>query len=664
MFKFVPLALAATVAFSAACANAQELLKNGGFEEEAAGVPPGFAIWGTEQSNNSENFKRDSSEAHSGKASLRIHHLANAPGYIVSSPFDNAIKAEKSTEYTASFWAKTDKPGYGEFRIGSYLSTKRPLSDGQEIGDYQLKLETEWRKFTFTFIEGRDFIAENSPFIYLCISAAKTPAEERTVWIDEISVTSKRNADSFNLVDGNKIPFDAPRFPLKPGAELSIAIDPSKVLRKANKLVGGISFHRVAGWAGRPYSTEGKYTVSPETEQAIKDLKLPLTRFYALGDERFSLEESIDKVAALLDRLGIPQETVVLEFENQGSKTKLSPEDWARGVKYSVGKGYKFRYWEISNEPYYGSIFKEPSEYVEHYKKVNAAIKAAQPDAKTVLETEKDDFKWGNYLLGALAGQYDLVAPHWYGWTKGYSLEDTILGDNYETTCRIARLNALIKHYNKDRDVAQYDTEWGLLMPTPDGKEGEENRRNANIVGVLYRATRLVSYTGDGILRGATAWEMFIRKPNYGFCTFDAAAEDKRSCLYWFYYYYNRSVCDNVLAIEGTAPYYAIKQGRALSQGKSVPATPALVTSTNDGKRICAMLVNGVWENDCPTKITVDNFQLKKASGVILSCDDKDALPLLERKEDFVKPFVPAVSGNSLSFTLPGHSVVFLTLEQ
>ena len=42
----------------------------------------------------------------------------------------------------------------------------------------------------------------------------------------------------------------------------------------------------------------------------------------------------------------------MLELETQSASRKLPPEVWARGVRYAVEKGYPFRYWEISNEPY------------------------------------------------------------------------------------------------------------------------------------------------------------------------------------------------------------------------------------------------------------------------------------------------------------------------
>src|SRR5512140_3956813 len=102
----------------------------------------------------------------------------------------------------------------------------------------------------------------------------------------------------------------------------------------------GISFHRVCGWTGQPYNRKGDYTLNPELENAIRDLHLPMTRFYAVGEEPFGLESAIDKVAEICRKVGVAQDHCVLEFEEQDASTKLPPEVWARGIRHSLEKGF------------------------------------------------------------------------------------------------------------------------------------------------------------------------------------------------------------------------------------------------------------------------------------------------------------------------------------
>jgi hypothetical protein len=190
-------------------------------------------------------------------------------------------------------------------------------------------------------------------------------------------------------------------------------------LRRANQDVGGVSFHRVCGWTGEPYNGKGDYTLMAELETAIREMCLPMTRFYALGDEPFGVETAIDKVAELLRRVGVPEDRCVLEFERQGAETKLPPETWARGVAYSLRHGYKFCRWEITNEPYSsmwgnGQAFPTAETFIAHFKAVSRAIRAVDPHAQIGVDIHRDDVKWGNSLLKELAGDYDFVAPHYY----------------------------------------------------------------------------------------------------------------------------------------------------------------------------------------------------------------------------------------------------------
>ncbi len=118
------------------------------------------------------------------------------------------------------------------------------------------------------------------------------------------------------------------------------------------------------------------------------------------------------------------------------------------------------------------------------------------------------------------------------------------------------RLNALIQAYNPGQDVYQYDTEWGMHSGGPNGERADYVDRNANIFGTLHRAVRLIYYTREDILRGASSWEMFCRTNSQGFGILSPDAPDKRFMIYWLYYYFNRHVGEWVLDMNGTAPYY------------------------------------------------------------------------------------------------------------
>jgi hypothetical protein len=639
------------------------------FEQvSAASPPPGWAMWGAEQYKTPANYTRDTLNPHSGQACLRIHHPAKTAGYIVSSP-DRAIRPKPAMVYAVSFWARAEKPDKATFRWTAYRSIK-PFVDAPSPGTFTFDAGREWKAFSFTVREGLDLFADQSQFLLLTFLAATESGEERTLWIDDVRVTESPDPQPARLVNGEAIPHDPLQHRLRPGDQLEFTVDATKRLRRANQEVGGVSFHRVCGWTGQPYNEKGEYTLTSELETAIREMRLPMTRFYALGDEPFGTESAIDKVAELLRRMGVAEERCVLEFERQGAETKLPPETWARGVAYSLRHDYKFHCWEIANEPYSslwggGQAFPTPEAFIAHFKAVSRAIRAVDSQAQIGVDIDHDNVKWGNYLLKELAGDYDFVAPHYYCGANVRELpfEEIALTENYRMLDLALRTQALIRAYNQDRDVYQYDTEWGMICNAPGGKEADYEGRNANIIGTLHRAVRLIYYAREDILRGASGWQMLSRPDQPGFGILSQEAPDKRFMLYWLYYYFNRHVGEWALATDGVAPYYQPRRevDRARFGG---PLTPVLATLSTDEREIYLVIANGSWTRAVPCRIRVQHFAMGGATGVLLTNDHLDGSPLLDRKEEAVSTLSISTEASGVTFTLPAHGVVFLTLER
>ncbi len=658
-----------TLAASTALCSDERVVFRDDFEQvSTASPPPGWAMWGAEEYKTPANYTRDTTNPHSGEACFRIHHPAKTAGYIVSSP-DRAINPKPAMQYTVSFWAHGERPGKSTFRWTAYRSIK-PFVDAPSPGALTFEAGREWKEFSFTVREGLDLFADQSPFLLLTFLATTESGEERTLWIDDVRVTESPDPHPARLVNGEVIPHDPLQHRLRPGEQLEFTLDATKRLRRANQEVGGVSFHRVCGWTGQPYDKQGDYTLAPELETAIRELRLPMTRFYALGDEPFGAELAVDKVAELLRRVGVPEDRCVLEFERQGAETKLSPEAWARGVAYSVRHGYRFHSWEIANEPYAsmwgsGQAFATAEAFIAHFKAVSRAIRAVDPHARIGVDILRDGVKWGNYLLKELAGDYDFVAPHYYCGANVRELpfEEIALTENYRMLDCALRTQALIRTYNHGRDVYQFDTEWGMICNAPNGKDADYEGRNANIIGTLHRAVRLIYYAREDILRGASGWQMLSRPDAPGFGILTQEAPDQRFMLYWLYYYFNRHLGEWALATDGVAPYYQPSQeaDRARFGG---PLTPALATLSKDRRDIYLVIANGSWTRPVPCHIRLRHFPVGLASGVLLTSDHLDGAPLLERKEDAVRSLPVAQEADSVVCTLPAHSVVFLTLER
>lgn len=635
------------------------------FETSSPARPPaGWSIWGAQQYKDPANFTRDEGLPHGGRACFRIHHPAKTGGYVVSAP-EAAIRPQPDTMLTATFWARSDRPGEAIFGWTTYRQVK-PFIDAPSPGLFPVAVDHEWKQFSFVLHEGWDFFADDCRYLLLTFKATDQDEQERTLWIDDVVVTQEASPREGRLINPDTLEYQPMEHRLRPGDELAFTVDANRRMRRANPEVGGVSFHRVAGWGRLPYDKDGRYVLPPELEEAVRQMRLPMTRFYALGDEPFGLEAAIDKAAEFLDRIGVPQAATPLEFEIQGATSSLPPEKWAEGVRHSLNRGYRFHRWEIANEPYVGRAgraFPTPDSYLEHFLKVSRAIREADPNAIIGLPIHHRSPGWGNYVLKQAAGDYDFVVPHYYHFAdvQRSSFEDVVLTGNYLVLDDILKTSALVQKYNPGRDVYQYDTEWGMHSSGPQGERADYVKRNANIFGMMHRAVRLIHYLREGMLRGASSWEMFtfLQAPGFGFLAQDAP--QSRSMNYWLYYYFNRHVGRWVLELDGAAPYYQGSVGGRTLRG---PLTPAVATLSDDAERMFLILANGSWTRAVSCRIQLREFPAKRAAGVVLSHSDPDGHPFVERPGDLVGDLPLLLEGSQLSTTLPPHAVVFLTLDR
>jgi hypothetical protein len=643
------------------------LLHNGDIELPARNLlPPGWAIWGSSKYKVQENFIRDATAPHGGQACFRIHHPAQSEGYVVTAPA-NAVRAQAGKKYTLSFWARAARPGQAAAGLMAYKDIGR-FVDAPWPGISSIDVDVQWKPYTLSFNEGCDFFAEESRYLMAYFKATSQKKEEQTLWIDDVALTAGP-AIGPRLLNPATLVYPPLEHRLAPGGELVLQVDARRTLHPLVPEVCGISCHRIAGWTGVPYDAAGRYVLSAGLEEAIADLHLPMTRFYGLGVERFGLEEAIDRAAEFCRRIGVPPSTTPLEFENQDANSVLSPEAWVRGVRHALARGFGFHHWEITNEPYCaqkGPLARSPEAYLEHFVAVSRAIRQADPAGRIGINIENDPLRrrsgFGNYLLKSAAGHYDFVAAHHYCSMPlaKMSFEDATLTGNYRTLDSVQRINALLRAYNPGRDVYQYDTEWGMMGHGARGEVPERCVRNSNIFGMVHRAVRLIYYTREQLLRGASAWEMFTLPRDPGFSFLSAAVPERRAMNYWLYYYFRRHLGPTVLDLRGTAPYHEGTYAERVYRG---PLTPAVVTVSADSRRLYAVVANGSWDRSVPCRIELSNFSPSKASGVVLSHSDPDGSPFLQRKEDLVGDLAVHLDGPRLTAALPPHSVTFIMLE-
>jgi alpha-L-arabinofuranosidase len=138
---------------------------------------------------------------------------------------------------------------------------------------------------------------------------------------------------------------------------------------------------------------------------------------------------------------------------------------------------------------------------------------------------------------------------------------------------------------------------------------------------------------------------------------------DQRFLLYWLYYYFNRHVGARVLAINGTAPYYAPPMDNPLGFLPG-PLTPALATISADGNSVYLVIANASWDRTVPCLMHIRHFAVGSAKGVVLSQNDENAPPLVAAKENVIHDYPAQVDNGVMICQIPPHSVVFVTLRK
>ncbi len=466
---------------------------------------------------------------------------------------------------------------------------------------------------------------------------------------------------------------------LADGETLKVQTDINKVLRQDNPHLRGISVHGISGFLRHPYAVGGKWQLEDALVESIKKLEVPNSRIfmfprYENGKPDLTLEQITDRAVEMYTKFNIPLDKVVMCLNNNILK---DPKRVIEVVDHGFKQG--LIRWEIGNEPWHKSVPKavfnrDASVYHQQALAVAKAIRAYSDKILIYIpSTHRIDGPWGEGTIKALAGHYDFVAGHHYAFARFYkcSFEGITLAENYMILQNILDMNEVIKQANPGKDVHQWDTEWGQHSKGYN-KKGEPKEpavspveciQNANIQGTIHRAVRLIHYHREFYMKGATQWELFSRKkgPGFGILTRD---EPKKAFMpYWLNYHFDDYVGDDILDISGTCPYYTAtkKEHFKVTTPVSGPLAPALASYDKEKKELYYIIANGSWTQSIPCELISTGFKPASVTGIVMSDDNyKTATPLVDKESDFVKPFQASAKGNTISCTIPPHSIVMI----
>ncbi|MCC7491230.1 MAG: hypothetical protein IT204_02735 [Fimbriimonadaceae bacterium] len=669
-------ALGCLLLCSGALWAADNLVPNGGFEEPVApgGIPPGWAMWGAQEYKIPANFSRDTTQPHRGEACFRVHQPAGGRGYCIIDPAQ-AIQPLAGQTYTLSLWARSDQPGPLNIGWCAYASLN-PYRDAPWPRTWNLALTTAWQRFELPLREGTEFFADVCRHLSVLVRPEPGATVARTCWLDDLSVVATPNPDPFRLINPATLTHTPLTEPLRPGATTVLEVQAGQVVRAVRREVGGVSFHRVSGWTGHPYNRAGEFTLNPAQVSAVAELQLPMTRFYAVGDETYPVEAALDRIDQLCRQLNLPRANVVIELEDQGANRKVEPARWADAVRHSQQRGYGFRWWEVANEPYsstwgtnHGAAYPSGDAYAAQVVAVSQAVKAVDPQARVGIAISEQT-AWGSNVLARAAGHYDFVVAHYYagfGEAARRKFEAVAVGFNQFIFDRIRRTDALIRAYNPQRPVVQFDTEWGLHMSGPAGSVADGVLRNGNSWGLLHRAVRLIHYAREDLLAGASAWQLLnvSRSPGFGVIAIDRP--EPRMLQYFLHQLVNQHLGDEVVALSGTAPFFVPAAGDdpQLPAGQfGGPLTPAVAMLGADGRHLTLIIANASLDRELPIAVNLHDFVPGATQATLLRQADPEASPLLTAPSEVLHPLPVQRTGTALRLSLPSHSVAFVRVER
>ena len=473
------------------------------------------------------------------------------------------------------------------------------------------------------------------------------------------------------------------------GDKVIIQADGSKKIHLTSKMDAGVAMYRLYPntVADRIFDTSGAYVQTAVTEASIRNLNLPLTRIYHLAYEPWGINSTIDKLAIFADKEGISQENIVLELERSdysytNNKTFLTAQQWADAVRYSMSKGYKFRIWEVSNEPQYtwGTGLEWASNYSNHVIAVYDAIKAVQPNAIVGAQVNRLS-SWSTQLLSGAKGHYDFIAGHFYAFASNTSkFEDEVLIENYRTINNVVKIGTQIRTYNPSNpNIYQMDTEWRLYYGG-----GAFEAQNGNIWATVHAAVRLIYYMRDGYMHGANYWVMNGGFPDavvptgYDWSSQNTSLQGRLleggySLNYWLFYYMIHNTGEIVLDSSATTgPCYTgtvkrnVDDGSALPETFTGPQVPVMVTMSSDSKNMYITMANGNWSSSHPFEIDISNYNFNTMSGISIVGDgrlDGDWFcSTLSTCTNNLQLFSNA-NKNIITGVIPAHSVAFVTLQ-
>lgn len=338
-------------------------------------------------------------------------------------------------------------------------------------------------------------------------------------------------------------------------------------------------------------------------------------------------------------------------------------------------KPWTLDWFAIGNETWGCGGNMRPEYYTDQLRQIRTFVKPApgQPTKILASGANAGDVKWTEAVMSGAGDMIDAYSLHFYDVTSAYTIpagtwekkgSATKFGEPewfaslvgaYKMDDLITRHAAVMNKYDPQKRVALAVDEWGNWHdPEPGTNPGFLEQQNTLRDGVTAAINLNIFHKHADRVRMANIAQMV------NVLQAMILTQGPKMILTPTYH-----VFDMYQGFQGATSFPVAVLAPDYVQGdRRVPGVSVSAGKTRDGKLLVA-LVNVHPDRALPAEIRLDGVKAKKVTGRILTAPALNSHNSFDQP-DAVKPasFTGAkLSGDTLSTTLPAHSVVVLTVE-
>ncbi|MDX2149898.1 MAG: hypothetical protein SFV54_04130 [Bryobacteraceae bacterium] len=623
---------AAPQAAGEASGGAQNLVRNGGFEQGGGGLPEGW-FRDMNQTGKKGSVEMDRRKFHSGQASVRLSPNRNNSAehsLAIAQIIPAAAYRGKKVRFSGRLAAEG-----GATAVLGVLS----VVGGRPQNLAAVTQPSGGGGFTEM---GETYDVPDDSSVQLVV-ACSASGQSGSVWFDDVAVVFPATARNEASTSGGagRAPERATSSPAVPpsgsgGAmAATINIDAGRVIRQIPKTLYGMDLEWI--WNSYMMWDEQQRRPNPELMRLAKELGVTVYRypggyygdFYHWKNGVGPVEKrpemrhdagSNDKSRANFgtdEALQFARDTgaELLITVNAGSGTAQEAAEW---VKYVNGGNRRVRFWEVGNElyikdnsPLSRAIAIDGRTYAQRFRDYALAMRAADPGIKVIgiggvnqgRYSFISDANWTRHLLEKGADQLDYIAVH-----NAYAPVNVNSGDDLRKVYRAMLANPINVAKNLEAVGAQIDkyggahaskigiavTEWGPLFQMD--QRGAYVLHNRTLGSALYSASLLKVFIENPrthIANGHTLHDLnimgFIGSRND---SFPPRPDWYPTARYYAFQMFTRHFGDALVATQTTAPTYDSEAVGLVDAVRDAPWLDVVTSKSADGRKLFVMAVN------------------------------------------------------------------------